>query len=75
MINVGRMIRDELCRQGHSAGWLAKELECNRSTVYRYVARNSIDTAILAEISQILKKDFFKMISEEISKSLPTDSK
>lgn len=60
------MIKDELDQQGHSVGWLAKELECNRSTVYRYVARNSIDTAILAEISIILKKDFFKIISEEI---------
>ena len=67
MINIGKMIKDELDRQGHSVGWLAKELEYNRSTVYRYVARNSIDTAILAEISIILKKDFFKIISEEIN--------
>ena len=67
MINIGKMIKDELDRQGHSVGWLAKELECNRSTVYRYVARNSIDTAILAEISIIWKKDFFKIISEEIN--------
>ena len=67
MINIGKMIKDELDRQGHSVGWLAKELECNRSTVYRYVARTSIDTAILAEISIILKKDFFKIISEEIN--------
>ena len=67
MINIGKMIKDELDRQGHSVGGLAKELECNRSTVYRYEARNSIDTAILAEISIILKKDFFKIISEEIN--------
>ena len=67
MINIGKMIKDELDRQGHSVGWLAKELECNRSTVYRYVARNILDTAILAEISIILKKDFFKIISEEIN--------
>ena len=67
MINIGKIIKDELDRQGKSVGWLAKELECNRSTVYRYVARNSIDTAILAEISIILKKDFFKIISEEIN--------
>lgn len=74
MINVGKMIREELDRQGHSAGWLAKELECNRSTVYRYVARNSIDTSVLAEISRILKKDFFKMMSEEMNSSQPSDS-
>ena len=35
MINIGKIIKDELDRQGHSVGWLAKELECNRSTVYR----------------------------------------
>ena len=66
MINIGKMIKEELDQQGHSAGWLARELQCNRSTVYRYVSRNSIDTAVLAEISIILKKDFFKIISEEI---------
>ena len=35
MVNIGQLIKEELEKQGRSAGWLAKELHCNRSTVYR----------------------------------------
>lgn len=47
MVNIGQLIKEELEKQGRSAGWLAKELHCNRSTVYRALGRNSIDTACL----------------------------
>lgn len=67
MINVGQIIKEELDRQERSVGWLAKKIGCNRSAVYRYVARNSIDTAVLAEISVALKHDFFKDLSEGIT--------
>ena len=61
MVNIGQLIKEELEKQGRSAGWLAKEVHCNRSTVYRALGRNRIDTAMLADISKVLHKDFFKM--------------
>jgi len=66
MVNIGQIIKEELDRQGHSAGWLARELGCNRSTIYRAIGRNSIDTAMLTEISKVLQTDFFKVLSNNI---------
>ena len=66
MVNIGQLIKEELEKQGRSAGWLAKELHCNRSTVYRALGRNSIDTAMLADISKALHKDFFKILSDSL---------
>lgn len=67
MINIGKLIREELARQNRSAGWLAAEINCNRSTVYRLLERNSIDTAVLARISKVLQVDFFKMFSDGLA--------
>ncbi len=66
MVNIGQLIKEELERQDRTVGWLAKKLGRNRSAVYRYVARNSIDTALLADISRVLKRDFFKDLSDDL---------
>ena len=66
MLSIGQIIKEELDKQGLSAGWLAKELGCNRSSIYRCLSRNSIDTALLAEISRVLGRNFFKDLSDNL---------
>ena len=66
MLSIGQIIKEELDKQGLSAGWLAKERGCNRSSIYRCLSRNSIDTALLAEISRVLGRDFFKDLSDNL---------
>lgn len=66
MLSIGQIIKEELDKQGLSAGWLAKELGCNRSSIYRCLSRNSIDTALLAEISRVLGRDFLKDLSDNL---------
>lgn len=66
MLSIGQIIKEELDKQGLSAGWLAKELGCNRSSIYRCLSRNSIDTALLADISRVLGRDFFKDLSNNL---------
>lgn len=66
MLSIGKIIKEELDKQGLSAGWLAKELGCNRSSIYRCLSRNSIDTALLADISRVLGRDFFKDLSDNL---------
>lgn len=66
MLSIGQIIKEELDKQGLSAGWLAKELGCNRSSIYRCLSRNSVDTALLAEISRVLGRDFFKDLSDNL---------
>lgn len=67
MINIGDKIREELERQERSVTWLAQKLNRTRAAVYRILAKNSIDTALLASISVILHHDFFRELSDDIA--------
>lgn len=63
MINIGERIQEELVQQERSISWLARKLNCNRTSVYRILKKNSIDTALLSQISLILNHDFFQELS------------
>ena len=47
MVNIGLRIKEELQQQERTISWLARKLNCNRSTVYRILNKNSIDTMLL----------------------------
>lgn len=66
MVNIGQIIKDELDKQERSVSWLAHKLNCHRSVVYRIFNKNSIDTAMLIRISEVLHRNFFKEYFEEI---------
>lgn len=66
MVNIGQSIKDELERQERTVSWLARKLNCTRAAVYRIFAKNSIDTALLTSISQILHRNFFQDLSDDI---------
>lgn len=69
MINIGENIKEELDRQERTISWLARKLNRTRTYVYRMLKKNSIDTSVLAQISQLLGRDFFQELSQEISDS------
>lgn len=73
MVNVGQLIKEELESQERTVTWLAKKLNCTRATVYRIFEKNSLDTALLSTISKILKRDFYKELSDDIK--LPLSEK
>ena len=70
MVNIGQRIREELTHQERSISWLARKLNCNRSTVYRILEKNSIDTLMLAQISQILNYNFMQELSDDMQQNL-----
>lgn len=65
-IHVGRMVVGEMLRQEKKASWLAREVNRERSSVYKMFARNSLDVEMLIRISVLLHHDFFKDISERV---------
>lgn len=64
MINIGENIKEELDRQERTISWLARKLNRTRTYVYRMLKKNSIDTSVLAQISQLLERDFFQELSQ-----------
>ena len=68
MIHIGKLIEEELHRQERSITWFAKKLYCDRTNVYSIFKRESIDTALLLRISDILHHNFFTYYIDELNK-------
>ena len=64
-IHVGNMIKKELKMQGRSVKWLAKEIYCEKSNIYKMFNRKSIDLGQLMLISNVLQHNFLRDCFEE----------
>lgn len=67
---IGQIIKDELISQERSVVWFSRKIHLDRSNVYRLFQKNSIDTDLLRRISQVLRRDFFALYSEELAEEL-----
>ena len=67
-VAIGEIIKQELKNQGKTSVWLAEELGCHRTNVYKIYNINTIDSGMLFHISKLLKVDFFKYFSEALKK-------
>lgn len=68
MIHIGQLIRQELQNQGRTVAWFTKELNCSRSNVYKIFDKPTLDTAVLLQVSKLLKVDFFRFYTDELLK-------
>lgn len=68
MIHIGNCIRKKLEEQGKTTVWLARELGCHRTNIYKIYDKMTIDTGVLLHICKILDYDFFSLYSEEMEK-------
>ncbi|MBO4984691.1 MAG: XRE family transcriptional regulator [Bacteroides sp.] len=67
MIHIGKLIEAELHRQERSITWFANKLYCDRTNVYSIFKRESIDTALLMRISDILNYNFFHYYTRQLT--------
>ena len=67
-VAIGEIIKRELKNQGKTSVWLAEELGCHHTNVYKIYNRNTIDSGMLFHISKLLKVDFFKYFTEALKK-------
>ncbi len=68
-VHIGLAIKQELKRQRRSASWLADNLFCDRTNIYKLFDKASINTDLLYRISIILNHDFFNDISKQYKSS------
>lgn len=67
-MHIGKLIREQVDRQGKSVVWLANQLSCSRTNIYKIYERPSIDTGLLLRISQVLNFDFFALYTDKVDK-------
>ncbi|MBO4316388.1 MAG: helix-turn-helix transcriptional regulator [Prevotella sp.] len=68
MLEIGTLIRQKLKERKRTIVWLAANLSCSRTNVYKIFGKRSIDSDYLLKISDILDYDFFKLYSDELKK-------
>lgn len=64
--HIGQMIKGVLKSRHLSGAWLALQLGCDRTNIYKMFKKSTIDTQLLLKISIILEHDFFEMYSSEL---------
>ena len=67
-ISIGKLIEEEMKRQGIRPRELAKRICVSRTNVYNIVERGSIDTELLRRICRALKTNFFALLAKELEK-------
>ncbi len=67
-MHIGQLIKQKVEERHKTVVWLARELSCCRSNVYKIYEKSSIDTDILLRLSCILDYDFFSLYTEEVQK-------
>lgn len=69
MIHIGSLIRLKMEERQKTVVWLAEQLSCSRTNVYKIFDKYSVDTEMLARISSILEFDFFSVYSDDIKEN------
>ena len=67
-LHIGHLIRTRLEEKGQTVTWLARQVPCSRTNIYKIFDRPSIDTDMLARLSDILGFDFFAALSDGLSR-------
>lgn len=62
--HIGKLIKEELARQGRSMRWLSEQIGCTRQNMHYLLGRSFIYTDLLLKISDALDHDFFKYYSD-----------
>ena len=64
--HLGKLIKEELARQGRTATWLAKQVHCTPENIYKAYRQKWITMPLLFEICKALDYDFFKACSKHL---------
>ena len=67
-IHIGKLIQEKMKIDGRSAQWLAQQLYCRTSNIYKIYEKPTINTGLLLRISKVLQTDFFAYYSNMLNK-------
>jgi hypothetical protein len=62
-ISIGALIRQKLKDDGRKVSWLAGKINRDSSALYKTLKKPDMNTALLMQICEELKTDFFALFS------------
>lgn len=66
-LTIGKLIYDEVKKQGIKHLDFADRISCSRSNVFNIFQRNNIDIDLLRRISEVLNRNFFQEIANDLN--------
>lgn len=63
-LHLGQLLKAELKKQGRTAVWLAKQVNCTPENIYKAFRSQWITPSLLFRISKAINHDFFHDCSE-----------
>ena len=70
-MHIGQHIKEVMRQQGTTATQLAQDICCTRTHMHKIFRKDNIDIALLQRISEALKHDFFRDLSDDFQHGLP----
>jgi lambda repressor-like predicted transcriptional regulator len=68
-IHLGRIIIDQIHKEGHSVGSIAKKINMDKSALYKMLKSPHINTYRIIQINQHLKCNLFFVIAIAVEQS------
>ena len=65
-MHIGKLIKEQVEKQGKTVVWFAEQLSCSRTNIYKIYEKPSLDTSLLMRISAILQYNFFSAYMDEL---------
>ena len=65
-MHIGKLIKEQVEKQGKTVVWFAEQLSCSRTNIYKIYEKPSLDTSLLMRISSILQYNFFSAYMDEL---------
>ena len=69
-IHIGNLIYKKLKADDRSASWLAKQIHCSRTHIYKLFKKSAIPLPQLVQICIVLEFDFFIHYSNTVDKGI-----
>ncbi len=74
-IFIGEEIKRVVKERNVTTAWLARELRCHRTNIYRIYNSASVDTNILLRLSIILHHNFFSTYNDLVNRMIDADGR
>ena len=74
-IPIGALIRSKLDEEGRSVFWLAKQVPCARTNIYKIFDKQDISVNMLLRISIIMRFNFFTYYLQSVDKAVENVAK
>lgn len=68
-MHIGKLIKEQVEKQGKTVVWFAEQLSCSRTNIYKIYEKPSLDTSLLMRISSILQYNFFSAYMDELEEN------